>query len=198
LKNLIFGYGTVTDRVSSRSVFISKYMTTDDNEPRSAPAVISSGGTLRPPASPRFADVEIIGVPPAIVLAAPASPACTTLASASLDAQQLQLEALPLDETPKPLTPIPVLEEHDCSEGGCRRVIINVSGQRFETQRRTLDRYPGTLLGDPVKRRRYWDPNRSEFFIDRHRPTFQVQQKSNLRRNDVEFTKSQGNNLSAI
>jgi len=65
-------------------------------------------------------------------------------------------------------------EEHLCSAGGCQRMIINVSGQRFETQRRTLDRFPSTLLGDPTKRRRYWDSRRSEFFIDRHRQSFQV------------------------
>ena len=64
--------------------------------------------------------------------------------------------------------------DHQCSAGGCQRMIINVSGQRFETQKRTLDRFPATLLGDPTKRRRYWDSRRSEFFIDRHRPSFQV------------------------
>lgn len=63
---------------------------------------------------------------------------------------------------------------HDCSKSGCQRVVINVSGQRFETQLRTLGRYPDTLLGNPVKRRRYWDARRNEIFIDRHRPTFQV------------------------
>jgi hypothetical protein len=67
-----------------------------------------------------------------------------------------------------------VSESHDCSAGGCQRVVINVSGQRFETQRRTLDRFPDTLLGDPLKRRRYWDTRRSEFFIDRHRASFQA------------------------
>jgi hypothetical protein len=65
-------------------------------------------------------------------------------------------------------------EPHDCSTGGCRRVVINVSGQRYETQLRTLDRFPETLLGHPVRRRRYWDARRNEFFIDRHRPSFQV------------------------
>ena len=65
-------------------------------------------------------------------------------------------------------------KRHDCSKSGCQRVVINVSGQRFETQLRTLSRYPDTLLGNPVKRRRYWDARRTEIFIDRHRPTFQV------------------------
>jgi len=65
-------------------------------------------------------------------------------------------------------------EDHRCSDGGCQRLVINVSGQRFETQRRTLDRFPTTLLGDPIKRLRFWDSRRSEFFIDRHRQSFQV------------------------
>ena len=64
--------------------------------------------------------------------------------------------------------------DHRCAAGGCQRLIINVSGQRFETQRRTLDRFPSTLLGDPTKRLRYWDSRRSEFFLDRHRPSFQA------------------------
>ena len=68
-----------------------------------------------------------------------------------------------------------VLEEgHDCGKSGCTRVIINVSGQRYETQLRTLNRFPETLLGDPMKRKQFWDARRNEFFIDRHRPSFQA------------------------
>ena len=63
---------------------------------------------------------------------------------------------------------------HDCVKSGCQRVIINVSGQRYETQLRTLNRYPNTLLGDAQKRKQYWDARRNEFFIDRHRPSFQA------------------------
>ncbi len=70
---------------------------------------------------------------------------------------------------------IEVLEEgHDCGQAGCTRVIINVSGQRYETQLRTLNRFPETLLGDPMKRKQFWDARRNEFFIDRHRPSFQA------------------------
>ncbi|KAL8603339.1 hypothetical protein ACOMHN_039702 [Nucella lapillus] len=64
--------------------------------------------------------------------------------------------------------------DHDCQLEGCQRAVINVSGLRFETQLRTLDRLPNTLLGDPEKRRRFWDESRHEFFFDRHRPTFQA------------------------
>lgn len=64
--------------------------------------------------------------------------------------------------------------QHDCQREGCQRITINISGLRFETQLRTLDRLPNTLLGDPEKRRRYWDEERQEFFFDRHRPSFQA------------------------
>ena len=63
---------------------------------------------------------------------------------------------------------------HDCTRVGCHRVIINVAGQRYETQLRTLNRFPETLLGDPRKRKVFWDSRRNEFFIDRHRPSFQA------------------------
>lgn len=69
---------------------------------------------------------------------------------------------------------VDVTAPHDCVLAGCQRVIINVSGQRYETQLRTLERFPDTLLGHPSRRRRYWDTRRHEFFIDRHRPSFQV------------------------
>ncbi|XP_070803021.1 potassium voltage-gated channel subfamily A member 5-like [Pituophis catenifer annectens] len=52
------------------------------------------------------------------------------------------------------------------------RVLLNVSGLRFETRLGTLDQFPETLLGDPAKRLRYFDPLRNEYFFDRHRPSF--------------------------
>ncbi|XP_014677730.1 PREDICTED: potassium voltage-gated channel subfamily A member 7-like, partial [Priapulus caudatus] len=52
------------------------------------------------------------------------------------------------------------------------RLIINISGLHFETRTRTLSRYPETLLGDPAKRRRYYDALRDEYYFDRHRPSF--------------------------
>lgn len=57
---------------------------------------------------------------------------------------------------------------HDC----CERVVINVSGLRFETQIKTLRQFPDTLLGDPQRRIRYFDPLRNEYFFDRNRPSF--------------------------
>ncbi|XP_038623787.1 potassium voltage-gated channel subfamily A member 1-like [Tachyglossus aculeatus] len=66
--------------------------------------------------------------------------------------------------SPRPAGP----EDHECSE----RVVINVSGLRFETQLKTLAQFPHTLLGNPKKRMRYFDPLRNEYFFDRNRPSF--------------------------
>ncbi|XP_033902847.1 potassium voltage-gated channel subfamily A member 2 [Acipenser ruthenus] len=54
----------------------------------------------------------------------------------------------------------------------CERVVINISGLRFETQLKTLSQFPETLLGNPKKRMRYFDPLRNEYFFDRNRPSF--------------------------
>ncbi|XP_045552525.1 potassium voltage-gated channel subfamily A member 2b [Salmo salar] len=58
--------------------------------------------------------------------------------------------------------------DHEC----CERVVVNISGLRFETQLKTLSQFPETLLGDPKKRMRYFDPLRNEYFFDRNRPSF--------------------------
>jgi potassium voltage-gated channel Shaker-related subfamily A protein 3 len=61
----------------------------------------------------------------------------------------------------------------DCGVECCgERIIINVSGLRVETQLTTLERFPDTLLGDPDRRNRYYDPLRNEYFFDRNRPSF--------------------------
>jgi len=52
------------------------------------------------------------------------------------------------------------------------KVVFNISGLRFETRRRTLARFPDTLLGDRVRLDRYYDPVRDEYFFDRNRPSF--------------------------
>ena len=62
---------------------------------------------------------------------------------------------------------------HECNVClGYRRVCINIAGQIFETQLKTLQQFPDTLLGHPEKRRRYFDPNRNQYFFDRNRPSF--------------------------
>ncbi|KAL8604156.1 hypothetical protein ACOMHN_047368 [Nucella lapillus] len=61
---------------------------------------------------------------------------------------------------------------HHCALDTCERVVINVSGQYFETWRATLEKHPDTLLGNPAKRHKYFDKKKNEYFFDRHRPTF--------------------------
>ncbi|KAF7660706.1 hypothetical protein LDENG_00276100 [Lucifuga dentata] len=52
------------------------------------------------------------------------------------------------------------------------RLAINVSGMHYETQLRTLSQFPDSLLGDPRRRLRYFDPLRNELFLDRSRVCF--------------------------
>uniref|UniRef100_A0A4W5L3P2 Potassium voltage-gated channel, shaker-related subfamily, member 7 n=1 Tax=Hucho hucho TaxID=62062 RepID=A0A4W5L3P2_9TELE len=56
--------------------------------------------------------------------------------------------------------------------GLTERLAINVSGMRYETQLRTLAQFPDSLLGDPDRRIRYFDPLRNELFLDRNRNCF--------------------------
>uniref|UniRef100_A0AAZ3QUP2 BTB domain-containing protein n=1 Tax=Oncorhynchus tshawytscha TaxID=74940 RepID=A0AAZ3QUP2_ONCTS len=57
--------------------------------------------------------------------------------------------------------------ERERGDGGgeacCERVVVNISGLRFETQLKTLSQFPETL---------YFDPLRNEYFFDRNRPSF--------------------------
>ena len=55
----------------------------------------------------------------------------------------------------------------------CHRVVINVSGRLFETQLRSLNTFPDTLLGDSERRMRFWDPKVQQFFFDRHASSFE-------------------------
>nr|XP_046189440.1 potassium voltage-gated channel subfamily A member 10 [Oncorhynchus gorbuscha] len=57
-------------------------------------------------------------------------------------------------------------------DDGGQKVIINIAGLRFETQLKTLNQFPETLLGDPRKRVDYFDPMRNLYFFDRNRPSF--------------------------
>ncbi|XP_027046312.1 potassium voltage-gated channel subfamily A member 2-like isoform X2 [Pocillopora verrucosa] len=52
------------------------------------------------------------------------------------------------------------------------RVKINVSGMIFETLESTLSRFPDSLLGSPMKREKYYDSKKREFFFDRNRVAF--------------------------
>lgn len=63
-------------------------------------------------------------------------------------------------------------DPHDCKNGQCKRIYICVSGHMYETQLGTLNRYPNTLLGNPIKRRLYWDPEKRCYYLNQHAPTF--------------------------
>ncbi|CAF2403436.1 unnamed protein product [Rotaria sp. Silwood2] len=54
------------------------------------------------------------------------------------------------------------------------KVIINVSGLRFETRASTLQRYPHTLLGDKQRRAHFFDSMNNEYFFERHRSSFEA------------------------
>lgn len=58
------------------------------------------------------------------------------------------------------------------SHGRHERIVINVSGLKYETQLKTLTQFPDTLLGNAEKRNRYYDPLRNEYFFDRNRTSF--------------------------
>ncbi|XP_067861440.1 potassium voltage-gated channel subfamily A member 1 [Heptranchias perlo] len=85
----------------------------------------------------------------------------TVLAGDNID-EASALPGHPQDSYP------PDHDDHEC----CERVVINISGLRFETQLKTLAQFPHTLLGNPKKRMRYFDPLRNEYFFDRNRPSF--------------------------
>ncbi|XP_078580295.1 potassium voltage-gated channel subfamily A member 3-like [Branchiostoma floridae x Branchiostoma japonicum] len=59
-------------------------------------------------------------------------------------------------------------------DGPVQKVVINVSGLRFVTTMATLETYPDSLLGDGRRRKWYFDPNKNEYFFDRHRPSFEA------------------------
>ncbi|CAL8306384.1 unnamed protein product [Boreogadus saida] len=75
---------------------------------------------------------------------------------------------------------IAVCQKERSSPGSARRsgltlserLAINVSGMRYETRLRTLAQFPDSLLGDPRRRLRYFDPLRNELFLDRNRSCF--------------------------
>ncbi len=69
------------------------------------------------------------------------------------------------------------------------RIIVNISGTRFETFKSTLEIYPNTLLGNAKRRKHYYDAPQNEYFFDRHRQCFEAilyyyQSNGRLRRPD--------------
>lgn len=52
------------------------------------------------------------------------------------------------------------------------RILLNVSGECFETRLNTLERFPKTLLGDRKKRRYYYCSSTGQYFFNRTRLFF--------------------------
>ena len=53
------------------------------------------------------------------------------------------------------------------------RIVINISGQRYETYEKTLESFPESLLGDKERRKDFYDPVDNEYFFDRNRICFE-------------------------
>ena len=51
-------------------------------------------------------------------------------------------------------------------------VTINVSGRLYQTYLTTLQRFPSSLLGDPMKRKNFYNHETKEYFFDRNRKAF--------------------------
>jgi potassium voltage-gated channel Shal-related subfamily D protein 2 len=71
---------------------------------------------------------------------------------------------VPISHNPIPATPIS--RDQTSIVRADVRIRINVSGQRFETWRHTLDKYPDTLLGSDEKEF-FYDEEADEYFFDR-------------------------------
>ena len=53
------------------------------------------------------------------------------------------------------------------------KILINVSGARYQTYEETLNRYPETLLGCKERRDKFYDQESDELFFDRNRICFE-------------------------
>ena len=53
-------------------------------------------------------------------------------------------------------------------------IILNCCGQRYEVDVESLNRFPECILGTWRKRQRFYSIEHGDYFIDRHRPTFEV------------------------
>ena len=54
------------------------------------------------------------------------------------------------------------------------RVVFNVSGDIFETRRRTLNRFPNTFLGDEYRMRNFYCNTSKLYFVNRNRKAFEA------------------------
>ncbi|XP_029656560.1 potassium voltage-gated channel subfamily A member 10-like [Octopus sinensis] len=54
-----------------------------------------------------------------------------------------------------------------------QRIVVNVSGLRFETYIKTLETFPNTLLGSSNTRMKFYDEEKNELFFNRSRSCFE-------------------------
>lgn len=65
----------------------------------------------------------------------------------------------------------------ECNQGLNRRgetLVFNVSGTKYSLSKHVLGLIPESLLGSPRLRDEHFDQSRGEFFLDRHRKTFEA------------------------
>ena len=62
-------------------------------------------------------------------------------------------------------TPIPEVQDRS-------RVSLNICGCLYETHEATLSAFPDTLLGDPIRRKPYYDERRNEYRFERDPESF--------------------------
>ena len=68
----------------------------------------------------------------------------------------------------KPLDQI--LADEDFDEPSTDAIVtINVGGEVFQTYKKTLERYPRSLLGDRSRRSSYWNEETREYYFNRNR-----------------------------
>lgn len=65
-----------------------------------------------------------------------------------------------------PISPNPMPPPPETKNEGGGRIVINVSGRKYETWRHMLEKYPDTLLGSNEKEF-FYDDVKDEFFFDR-------------------------------
>jgi hypothetical protein len=53
------------------------------------------------------------------------------------------------------------------------RLVLNISGRKFQANKNTLEYFPGTLLGNSSDRLMYYDEKRKEYFFERHAICFE-------------------------
>ncbi|CAL4200446.1 unnamed protein product [Meganyctiphanes norvegica] len=96
-----------------------------------------------------------------------------SMASNLLIDPELEMQAF-IDNSKRSLVKTDYIEENITEHNTCKRVIINVSGLKFETQLRTLNQFPNTLLGEASRRNQHFDPQINEYFFDRNRTSFEA------------------------